>query len=194
MNRGIHSRGYLTHWDFKNSLQGITFRLVDSVPKDVILKWKRELESVKDEEVARKEELHPKIALYEDAGMGECLLADSVCAAIIRDKLVAGDGATYKLLAWCVMPNHVHVLIKLHLDHSLSDIVQKWKGGSSMEINRFLKRKGALWALDYYDRFIRDEDHYHKCRSYIRNNPVKANLCEKPDDWEFSSAWKERGL
>ena len=92
------------------------------------------------------------------------------------------------------MPNHVHVLIKLLPDCSLSGIVQKWKGGSAMEINSMLKRNGTLWAVDYYDRTIRDEDHYYKCRSYIRNNPVKANLCEKPEDWEFSSAWKERGL
>lgn len=117
MNRGIHSRGYLPHWDFKNSVQGITFRLIDSVPKDVILKWKRELVSIEDE-VEREAELHRKIARYEDAGMGECLLADPVCAAVIRD-----------------------------------------------------------------------EDHYYSSRSYIRRNPLKAHLCENPEDWEFSSAW-----
>jgi putative DNA methylase len=92
------------------------------------------------------------------------------------------------------MPNHVHVLIRLLPDHSLSGIIQKWKGGSSMEINRLLERTGTVWAADYYDRIVRDEDHYYKCRNYIRNNPVKAGLCEKPEDWKFSSAWKERGL
>lgn len=188
MNRGIHSRGYLPHWDFNNSVQGITFRLRDSVPKDVILKWKRELVCIEDE-LVRKEALHRKIARYEDAGMGDCLLADHVCAAVVRDKLEAGIDVTYKLLEWCVMPNHVHVLVKLLPDHSLSGIVQKWKGGSSMEINRLLKRTGSLWAEDYYDRCVRDEDHYYNCRSYIRRNPVKAGLCEKPEDWEFSSAW-----
>ena len=149
MNRGIRSRGYLPHWDFKNSVQGITFRLFDSVPKDVILKWKRELESIEDEAI-RKEELQRKIARYEDAGMGECLLADPACAVVIRDKLVADDSATYKLLEWCIMPDHVHILIKLLPDHSLSGIVQKWKGGSSMEINGFLKRdprRGSLLQM-----------------------------------------------
>ncbi|MBG7608099.1 MAG: transposase [Verrucomicrobia bacterium] len=194
MNRGIHSRGYLPHWDFKNSVQGITFRLFDSVPKDVILKWKRELEKIEDE-VARKEELHRKISRYEDVGMGECLLGIAEVAGIVCGKLHAEDGCQYKLLEWCVMPNHVHVLIKLLPDHSLSDIVQKWKGGSSMEINCILKRSGALWAVDYYDRFVRDEDDYFSCRNYIRMNPVKVGLCENPEDWEFSSAWKEeRGL
>jgi REP element-mobilizing transposase RayT len=193
MNRGIHSRGYLPHWDFKNSCQGITFRLRDSVPKDVILKWSRELERIEDESL-RKEELHRKIARYEDAGMGDCLLADSVCAAAVWEKLESGNGSCYKLLEWCVMPNHVHVLIRLLPDHSLSGIIQKWKGGSSMEINRLLERTGTVWAADYYDRIVRDEDHYYKCRNYIRNNPVKAGLCEKPEDWKFSSAWKERGL
>ncbi len=57
-----------------------------------------------------------------------------------------------------------------------------------MEINRFLKRSGTLWAIDYYDRAIRDEDHYYNGRRYIRRNPVKAGLCERLEDWLFSSA------
>ena len=47
---------------------------------------------------------------------------------------------------------------------------------------------------DYFDRFIRDLDHLYDCRAYIRNNPVKAGLCAKPEDWPFSSAgvrWPE---
>jgi REP element-mobilizing transposase RayT len=63
-----------------------------------------------------------------------------------------------------------------------------------MKINHFLGRSGTVWAADYYDRLIRDEDHYYKCRSYIRKNPVKAGLCDEPQDWEFSSASMERGL
>ena len=86
------------------------------------------------------------------------------------------------------MPNHVHVLIGMRTGGSLPGIVQKWKGASAIQINRLRNRSGTLWMRDYFDRFIRDEDHFLNARIYIRENPVKARLCELPEDWAFSSA------
>ena len=42
---------------------------------------------------------------------------------------------------------------------------------------------------DYFDRYIRDEKHFASAITYIENNPVKAGLCRRPEDWAFSSAW-----
>jgi len=187
MNRGIHSRGYLPHWDFAKSVQAITFRLADSVPKNIIRKWKEELAPIADDALCQKE-LHHRIAKYEDTGHGEAILADPVCASIIQNKLIECHGVSCKLIDWVIMPNHVHVMIRLFEGFSLSTIIQGWKGASSSEINRHLCRSCTLWAPDYYDRYIRDLDHYHDCRAYILNNPVKARLCAKPEDWRFSSA------
>lgn len=47
---------------------------------------------------------------------------------------------------------------------------------------------GPVWQREYYDRFIRDENHYEKVVEYIRENPVKAGLVEHAEDWKFSSA------
>jgi hypothetical protein len=55
MNRGVHSRGYLPHWDFADSVQAITFRLADSVPAQVIRLWKQDLESVADDKLREKQ-------------------------------------------------------------------------------------------------------------------------------------------
>ncbi|MEO0017656.1 MAG: hypothetical protein RLZZ522_939 [Verrucomicrobiota bacterium] len=187
MGKGIYKRGYLPHWDFAGSLQAITFRLADSVPNLVISEWRRELAEISDE-VARERDLHCRIARYEDAGAGESFLIRPDCAAIVQDKLIKGHPAQYRLIDWCVMPNHVHVLCKLEGSASLSEVVRSWKGASAMEINRLLQRSGPLWQREYFDRLVRDTDHLHECRAYIRNNPVKAKLCEKPADWAFSSA------
>ncbi len=86
------------------------------------------------------------------------------------------------------MPNHVHVLICLLDDAVLGKIIQKWKGGTSMRINNLVQRTGPLWAKNYHDRYIRDLAHLQNAIAYIRNNPVKAHLCEKPADWQNSSA------
>ena len=100
---------------------------------------------------------------------------------------------SYKLIEWCVMPNHVHVMIKLATGSLLPEIIRIWKGGSAVEINRLLGGTGALWQREYHDRFVRDMDHFHDCRAYIRNNPVKAGLCGKPEDWQWSSAGMRMG-
>ncbi|MEO7100236.1 MAG: transposase [Luteolibacter sp.] len=179
-HKGIHDRGYLPHWDFKNSVQGITFRLADSVPAGVVAEWRQELQlqlERTDPEFIRNTSviLHRKIAKYEDAGYGNCLLADSEYAGIVQDALIAGHQVAYKLIEWCIIS-------------AMGDIVKRWKAGSAIQINRLLERSGSIWMRDYHDRLIRDEDHFRDARIYIRNNPVKAGLCLKPEEWRFSSA------
>lgn len=187
MGKGIYDRGYLPHWDFAGSVQAVTFRLADSVPGKVIQAWMKELEAEPDEPT-RQRELHRRISKYEDAGHGESFLKRADCAVVVQTKMIAGHPAGYRLIDWCIMPNHVHVLFRLEGGSRLADTVQSWKGASALEINRLLGRKGPFWQRDYYDRFVRDMDHFHDCRLYIRNNPVKAGLCDKPEDWRFSSA------
>ena len=187
MGKGIYTRGYLPHWDFEGSVQAVTFRLGDSVPGKLIEAWRKELE-IEVDELARQKEIHRRISKYEDAGHGESYLKRADCAMIVQGKLMVGHASSYRLIDWCIMPNHVHVLFRLEGEAVLADIVQAWKGGSAVEINRLLGRSGPLWQRDYYDRSVRDMDHFHDCRIYIRNNPVKAGLYEKPEDWKFSSA------
>lgn len=191
-HKGTYSRGYLPHRDYPGAIQAITFRLADSVPAKVISSWKSELSDLldgadKDAADQAVSELHRRIARFEDAGHGACLLRNPEIAEILQLKLTAGHPERYQLLAWCIMPNHVHVMIREVETHPLGKVVQGWKGGSAIEINRQLGRSGRLWNLDFHDRFIRDESHYHRCLNYIHRNPVKAGLCEDPEDWSFSS-------
>ena len=198
MHKGSHNRGYLPHWDFEDSVQAITFRLGDALPKQVVQDWKRELaDSLGGPEPhlspKAQAELHRLIARYEDAGHGSCVLARSECAQIVQGLLLSGHGHAYKLIEWCIMPNHVHVLIRLNDEVSLGEIVKGWKAPAAIEINRLLNRSGSLWLEDYHDRFIRDLDHFQNAAIYIRENPVKAGLCRTPLDLRFSSAGNRWG-
>ena len=183
-HKGIHSRGYLPHWDFADSVQAITFRLADSLPNNVIKEWKRELQVLinsQDPHISQKAkmELHQRISRYEDNGYGSCLLAKPKHAKIVQDLLLKGHGMTYKLIDWCIMPNHVHVLIRLLDDTSLGKVIKHWKAPSAIQINQAEGKTGSVWMLDYHDRLVRDWDHLENARAYIRNNPVKAGLCGK---------------
>lgn len=193
MHKGIHNRGYLPHWDFAQSVQAITFRLHDSLPSHVVKGWKRELEErlqgPDDAEAKKaKAELRRLIAAYEDSGHGECLLAIPDHAAIVQSQLVGHHGKEYKLIDWCIMPNHVHVLVKLLDDTPLHEIIKRWKAVSAIGINRLRKQSGSIWMVDYHDRYIRDVDHFLNAIAYIRRNPVTAGLCDKPGNWPWSSA------
>ena len=187
MGKGIYTRGYLPHWDFAGARQAVTFRLADSVPTSLVAEWRAELAGIPDE-TARQKELHRRIARYEDGGHGEAVLRLPECAAVLQSKLTGGHGKDYKLIDWCIMPNHVHVLLKLENDSTLWEILKSWKGSGGLEINRVLGRTGTLWQREYHDRLVRDMDHFHNCRVYIRDNPVKAGLCRTPEEWRFSSA------
>lgn len=138
-----------------------------------------------------QQEIHRLLKLidrYEDAGIGECLLRDDSIAQIVQDTLLFNHQKKYELICWCIMPNHVHTLIAPVEGMSLSEIMYDWKSYTTHAINKALNRKGKLWMMEYFDRFIRDNDHFQKVVNYIHNNPVKAGLVADPADWRWSSA------
>src|SRR5262249_8435918 len=98
------------------------------------------------------------------------------------------DGARYRLIAWVIMPNHVHVLIESFAGIPLVQVVQSWKSCTANQANRILRRTGPFWQPDYFDRAIRDERHFLRAIQYIHETPVKAGLAAVPEDYPYSSA------
>jgi REP element-mobilizing transposase RayT len=184
---GWHSRGYLPHFDGRALPQFITLHLADSVPGTVIERWKQELDTQNSER--DKGLLQNRIQKYADQGYGEAYLKDPRLAEMVQDTLLKDDGQQYRLSAWVVMPNHVHLLITRFDNYTLSDIMQSFKSITSHKANKTLRRSGQFWMLDYFDRYTRNAEHYRKTIAYIENNPMKARLCAKPEEYPFSSAW-----
>jgi REP element-mobilizing transposase RayT len=181
------SRGYLSHFDLPDLLQSITFRLADSLPQTVLDKMTHELAEYP--EARRQRERERRIAAYLDAGHGACWLKDARVAALVENALLHFDGQRYRLLAWCVMPNHVHALVETNEGFPLSKIVHSWKSFTGNQANKILVRSGDFWQREYHDRFIRDDEHYRNAVVYIENNPVKAGLAKTAEAWRYSSAW-----
>lgn len=103
------------------------------------------------------------------------------------------DGVRYRLHAWSVMPNHVHVLAAPLVPHALSAIIHSWKSFTALQINRALGRQGMLWFPEYFDRRIRDKGRFQRALYYIETNAVSAGLCARAEDWPHSSAACIRG-
>jgi putative DNA methylase len=128
-----------------------------------------------------------------DQGHGRRDLADPIIAELVQNALLSFDGERYALLAWCVMPNHVHVLVEARSGYRLDRVVHSWKSYTGVAANRALGRAGAYWAREYFDRFMRDDEHLARTAAYIEGNAVKAGLCANVSDWCFSSAWRGWG-
>jgi REP element-mobilizing transposase RayT len=121
--------------------------------------------------------------------MGSVLWEERV-AKIVEHAFLAFDGERYRLHAWTIMPNHVHVLLSILPRMPLGAIVGSWKRFTARAANRVLGRKGEFWQIDYWDRFIRHEEHFSWTENYIDLNPVKAGLVAEPCQWRWGSAWR----
>jgi REP element-mobilizing transposase RayT len=192
-NTGWRSRGYIPHFDQLNLIQLITFRLYDAVPEALILEWKNELSLIGKISMnnPRQVALQKRINKYEDSCHGACWLHNKNIAAIVEKAILYFDGDRYNIIAWCIMPNHVHAIIETKKGNPLADIMHSWKSYTAHQANRVLNRSGEFWFREYHDRFIRDDEHLAQAIEYVENNPVKARLAESKETWEWSSAWKQ---
>lgn len=96
----------------------------------------------------------------------------------------------YLITTAVIMPDHVHLIMKplvnaSNAEYSLSKILQGIKGFTARQINKVRGAKGAIWQDESFDRIIRDYDEYLEKWNYIRGNPIKAGLCQAPEEYPF---------
>ena len=192
-----HSRGYLPHFDSPFAVQHVIFHLADSIPQGAIKRIEAELNLIEPEK--RESERRLRLNNLIDAGHGCCVLRHPEVAQMVQETLLKFDDVRYKLFAWVVMPNHVHTLLQINDGEKLPKIIASWKSWTGKQIAiryRFLTTTegGApsvytkrVWQREYWDRFIRDERHYVAVVNYIHDNPVRAGLVQRAEDWPWSS-------
>lgn len=181
----LYSRGYLPPWDIPGAWQFVTWRLADSLPEDVCEEYRRARES-RDPLVRRS--AFKVVDTVLDSGWGSCLLRSPLAARMVAETLLAQQGKSCEITGLVIMPNHVHAILRVANGIELKAVMQQLKGGSAYAVNRLLNRTGRLCQPDYFDRIIRDEEHFDRTLQYIHWNPVKAKLCIAPEHYTYSSA------
>ncbi len=182
--RAWHSRGYIPHFDPGEIAQFITFRLADSMPQNFLKRWAKEL----DNGLISNSHFRRRVEIYLDQNYGSASLRNPHVARLVQNALLNWNGDKYILISWVIMPNHVHILLRPLADHSISSIMHSIKSFTSHAANKMLEREGSFWSKEYFDRYIRNARHFINTVRYIEQNPVKAKLCSKAEDWEFGSA------
>ncbi len=197
----IRQRGRLPHWERETGLYFVTFRLADSLPL-VVLEKMAERQRVLEAATHKGAHLLPEqkrtiaeysiktIEEYFDRGMGACFLSDPRIGELAANALRFWHGKRYRLIAWCVMPNHVHVIFRAFPGQDLGEILRSWKTYTARTANRILGRTGAFWQREYYDRLIREDGELDRAINYVLSNPERAGLLEWK--WVWSAGLEAR--
>ncbi|WP_240625858.1 transposase [Spirosoma pollinicola] len=113
-------------------------------------------------------------------------------AQIVADALHFFDEKKYDLIAFTIMSNHVHVVFGLNPvpetrpSITLDKVMHSLKSYTATKCNELLDRSGSFWEHESYDRLVRDRNELHRIVQYTLQNPVKAGLCERWQDWKWT--------
>lgn len=181
------TRHNLPHWQQPGATYFITFRLADSIPAHLLEAWTQERDAwlarhppplTPAQEAEYHERFSGQMDRWLDHGHGSCVLRDAESRELVKESLRHFEGVRYHHFSWVIMPNHVHLLTTLQAEWTLEKVIFTWKRHTSGAINTKHARRGQLWQHDYFDRLIRDAQHFENVVRYIRRNPVKTELRE----------------
>lgn len=191
-------RRNLPHLQPPGGIFFVTYLVAGAVPKALVNKLKNKYEQYsvhapfsKQDQLSR---LHfGKFDKMLDQEHQIYWLSQPELAKVVADSWHFWDGRRIELISYCIMPNHVHVVMRLFeftdkkKTQYLYQLMESVKKYSSRQCNKILKRTGKnFWQYEYYDRFVRDKAELSRIIQYVVNNPVKANLCKSPMDWQWT--------
>ncbi len=213
------TRRNLPHWYVPGAMHFVTYRLVGTIPEHVLHRLREERAQhlrgfrLADRSSAQHRERAQKLFFaaydrYLDQHREIDWLIQPALAALVRGNLLHHNGSKYDLLAYCVMPNHVHALLQPREGSStagpesrevladetadaqspLAQVMHSLKSYTAHEANKILRRSGPFWQGESYDHWVRDEEELERIVEYIAFNPVKADLVKQPHEWFFCSA------
>ena len=131
--------------------------------------------------------LRRAIEVHLDRGLGSCPFREAEFARLIEDGILRTHDRRARLLAWTVMPNHVHVLCERKEGVGLRSLVSGWKTTGVRRLNARCGRTGVLWARDVLHRPLSDPADYRRAVAYVEANPLMAGLVRDHAEHRCSS-------
>lgn len=102
-------------------------------------------------------------------------------------KLIYKNNEGIDIIAYCIMDNHAHILVKIDNIEDMQKWMKKTNIGYAIYYNQTNNRVGYVFRDRYKSQVIKNDKHLYTCVDYIHENPVKANICNKKENYEFSS-------
>jgi REP element-mobilizing transposase RayT len=179
----------------------LTFRLAGSLPRTVVRQLREEREAAEaalrqtglpaEEVQAARYRLQRAYfgkfdALLDSATFGPEWLRYPRIADLVAGEILMQEEQGFQVLAYCLMPNHIHIVQQLPEDSgiSFSKALQLLKGRTARQANALLKRTGEeFWQAETYDHVVRNAAELQRIVAYVLNNPVKAGLVKDWTEW-----------
>ena len=202
----IVSKRNMPHIDMPGHLTFVTFRLADSMPRNVVQLWHDDIDAWLEENklVGRTvEDIMNSIDINDDVKnelrkfknrkwhghLDDChgafVLRDLHCRTLVEESLLHFEGERYDLERFIIMPNHVHAMIQMRRGFPLRKQLTEIMRFSGRKVNSHVKRHGDCWQSEPFDHVVRSETQFEYLQRYINDNPKKAGL--SPDEftlWE----------
>ncbi len=184
----------LPHWIVENGRYAVTIRCAGSLPKSVIERMEeaRRLSTDIDgsSTTAETSSRAAFLALetFLDSGKGFAPFRNPSAAQVLFDWLRLYRSDNLVFTDFVIMPNHLHLITAPLRCATVGDFRKTWsnfKGRTSREINKHLKRSGPLWQRYWYDRWIRSETELKSWQRYLARNPEKAGICSQETSYPF---------
>lgn len=206
----------------------VTFHLVGSLPQSILRQWRSEksrilklqnnsrLAAPEDKTIEEKHEWKRQWfrkfeKSLDEAHSGPVWLKNDQIAKEVAESMHHLDGKVYRLDAYCIMANHVHVVFaplliqpsggpqtvsvranetkaqtKSLCYNTIPSIMQSLKGYTARKANHMLGRRGAFWQHESYDHCVRNPNEWRRIITYVLNNPIKAGLVDEWEKWRWN--------
>ena len=213
----IFYRRRLPHYQPSEATYFVTYRLSGSLPTEVVIRLKNEIEQLEKSSNKIITNKNPKLeiknyyslyfskfdALLDENKKGPRWMKQPEIADLVDSAIRYRDGREYDLFTSTVMPNHVHQIFRTGIElfpglggnkshYPVTRILQSLKWYTSLEANKMLGRRGPFWQPESYDHVVRDGRELERLLYYIINNPVKAGLVKDCRDWKWT--YLKKGL
>lgn len=198
----------LPHWLQLGAAMFVTYRTIDSMPRQVVQRRREELVD-QLQRYGIEERLARRVVEFErvdhslihdlprknqrefrrkcdrlwhqalDECHGECELSDPSVAGIVSEAILYFDGVKYDVERFVIMPNHVHLIVQFRDDATLNVVGQSWLRYTARRVNKRRGKSGCFWQGEPFDHLIRSEAQFRYLQQYIADNPGKANLSDR---------------
>ncbi len=180
----FHRRN-LPHLYYNEGIYFVTFRLYGSLHAEELKKL-HHLQLNQNLHPAEQKRIFKKYdSLLDNPTNNILFLKQPEILEICKSSIHYYDEKEYKLICFCIMPNHIHLVFELlSKERNVGEIVGSIKKYSARRANKFLKREGAFWQAESFDRLVRDEVELFFTIKYTLLNPVNAKLVENWKVWD----------
>jgi putative transposase len=190
-------RGRLPHWEVEDGRYFVTIHLAGAIPdvaqariREIAAEMDR-LSNEPDERLHIQRRIFAEMERWLDRAGTVSHLTEPTIARMVREAITHREKFDWTMLESVLMPNHVHLFFELKRP-GLKDLLEDFKRWTGHQAAKVVKLDdGRFWQDEWFDHWSRSDSEDERIADYIRQNPVKAKLVQRFEDWPFGSWSKE---